>query len=434
LRSLFSEDLFADGVAQKLHYVVKNAAFTVNVDGVGSLETMNFAKAKTTLLLQYSESLATVSLPSSKPAVTYICHPEVGTASLDTRVQILSSSAEGKYFVLRADVAFPNQEPFTVTSDPIRCVSKLEQVRRKINLAMGSTNNKKKATSNLDDDEADWDDDDGAAIPALKKRKRASTEELYASLAALKQNQEMMLEMLKKQASERVIKIEQMDEEWSSPYQPPVATSKRGNGGAPFAKRAKRTEGADVGKHPHVVLMPSQRGAGEDALPSSSSSGPSVEVAFLSLLQRFSSMSTTAREHSLAHLTKSIEQSPHLRVAFQELAVPLLEQTVQPSNGRCVFKACPSAMLANQVGMIMQDITLASHQQDPNRMDEDDSISSYTDDAHITDSVVPTPDTDSGALVHGRSGLLSSCNFSGYPAAWTEADPSALGDASDLLF
>jgi hypothetical protein len=464
LRSLFQETIFTNGVPATVNYIVKNAAFSIEIDGTGNLERVNFAKAKITAGLIYSESLAEVQLPSNKPAVTYICHPEVGRATLDTRVQILSSSAEGQHFRVRVSIQIPNQpDAYTAISDPIRCVSKLEQVRRKISLAAGASTTKKKKSAQESNEEDDWEEENSysAAVPALKKRKRASTEELYASLAMLKENQERMLDMLKKQAQQQhlnlpraaLIKQEEEDEdddeftgeeEWV-PRRTATSSSMPKRVMTSSSKRAKRAEVAGpVAGQPHVFA----------GCPSDSVSRQSVEDAFLSVLLRWHALPQSAREQSAAHLTKALqrEQAAHLKDAFQELVLPLLEKTVQPEQGRCVFKACPSAMLANQVGLIMQDVAsladsdhqhpaatahefLDHHQQQQqqeqqdetnNRMDEDDSISSYTDDVA---TVSPNHHLlQSHAHSHGRQTLLGSSSTSLFPTAWSDAD------AADLLF
>jgi hypothetical protein len=160
---LFRETTLANGLSYRVNYIVRKTPFEIILGGPSS-----FSSQKLDCSLLYHQTNKLVDA-NNGPAMDYVCSPLDSsthhTCAVSFRINVLSTQHSNSLFVIRFQFGHE-----VVFSEPIRSVSKPEQIRKKIAQC----------------DPADYSVDD--TKPSTKKRARS--EELLETLATIQQEQQ----------------------------------------------------------------------------------------------------------------------------------------------------------------------------------------------------------------------------------------------------
>jgi hypothetical protein len=187
---MFEERISKNGVTKICHNVVKNAPFTIQY----GCTNIDFSSAHIHCQLLYDSTEFRPIPFLSKQPLEYVVHPsnETNTFTVEFRIKVLSSQYEHSLFLIQLTATLPSGNVLIVTSAPIRCVSKPDQIRRKKEALLNATE-----TLELD------------SAPRPRKRKReddeasSSNEEIIQMLQCIHQTQLEQTELIKRQAEIR---------------------------------------------------------------------------------------------------------------------------------------------------------------------------------------------------------------------------------------
>eukprot|EP00029_Vermamoeba_vermiformis_P012811 TRINITY_DN776_c0_g1_i1.p1 TRINITY_DN776_c0_g1~~TRINITY_DN776_c0_g1_i1.p1 ORF type:complete len:360 (+),score=92.81 TRINITY_DN776_c0_g1_i1:81-1082(+) len=127
--SLHQDKTSKNGVTKNMHMVVKNTPFCITVGSSDGKFDFSAAKMEASLLYDSEERKPVPYL--QKLPLEYFTHLNAtGTeVTIEFRVKILTSQYEGSLFLLKID-AINSKGTVTAISEPIKVVSKPEQIRR----------------------------------------------------------------------------------------------------------------------------------------------------------------------------------------------------------------------------------------------------------------------------------------------------------------
>jgi len=157
---LFKERTHVNGEVYNVHYIVRKTPFQIILGSGSSF----FGAQKLECSLLYHQTNKTVD-SNIGPAIEYACnhHDSPTTCAVSFRINVLSTQHLNSNFIIK--IAFGNEVVF---SEPIRSVSKPEQIRKKL---------------------AQCGDEDERGDETKPSKKRARSEELIAMLSLIHQTQ-----------------------------------------------------------------------------------------------------------------------------------------------------------------------------------------------------------------------------------------------------
>jgi len=150
--SLYLEKLVKNGAQKEVHYVVKNAPFTIQykIENFDEKSAYNFHKSKIECQLLYDvKPPRPVDYVNKKP-MDYVIHSnERGDeCTVEFRIKVLTTQLEGSLFLIKATLwnsKDNKKDSIECLSKCVKTVSKPEQVRKK--MAMNNKGSKDNNTS-----------------------------------------------------------------------------------------------------------------------------------------------------------------------------------------------------------------------------------------------------------------------------------------------
>jgi hypothetical protein len=133
-------------------------------------------------------------------SLEYVVHPSVDgmSCSVDFRIKVLTTQHQNNFFIIRAALVSEG-ERLEVSTNPIKSVSKPEQIRRRLSLQQGKEVKEEEKPSFV-------------APPCTASKKRARSEELLTTLDEMKEVQRQQTEiltiLLQKQFQPQPMKVE----------------------------------------------------------------------------------------------------------------------------------------------------------------------------------------------------------------------------------
>jgi len=139
--AIAQEKVSKDGITSNVHIVVKNTPFQISVGLVGNMMgskiiDFNLLTVEATLLFDCAGEEKIVPFMKTKP-IEYRgrVNDRADTMNMDIRIQVLTSHHEGMLFKIKFTCMDPRTQevyPYlSVISEPIRVISKLDQVRKR---------------------------------------------------------------------------------------------------------------------------------------------------------------------------------------------------------------------------------------------------------------------------------------------------------------
>jgi hypothetical protein len=173
---LYKERTIANGDDFYVNYIVRKTPFEIAL----SCDGVSFFQKKLDCKLLYHGSDKTVE-SNSGPAIAYVCSPcdeSPNSCVVSFRINVLSTQHANSLFTIKFSL-----ENFVVFSEPIRAVSKPEQIRKKLAQCDGAADNR--------------------GVVDEKNKKRARSEELLEALASIQQSQQQQTNLITALLSQR---------------------------------------------------------------------------------------------------------------------------------------------------------------------------------------------------------------------------------------
>jgi hypothetical protein len=165
---LYKERTIANGDDFYVNYIVRKTPFEITL----SCDTLSFFQKKLDCKLLYHGSDKVVE-SNSGPAIAYVCSPCEDfptTCIVSFRINVLSTQHANSLFTIKFTL-----ENFVIFSEPIRAVSKPEQIRKKL---------------------AQCDPAENRIPVDEKNKKRARSEELLEALSCIQQSQQQQTNLI----------------------------------------------------------------------------------------------------------------------------------------------------------------------------------------------------------------------------------------------
>jgi len=165
---LYKERTIANGDDFYVNYIVRKTPFEIAL----SCDTLSFFQKKLECKLLYHGSDKAVE-SNSGPAIAYVCSPcedSPTTCIVSFRINVLSTQHANSLFTIKFTL-----ENFVLFSEPIRAVSKPEQIRKKL---------------------AQCDPAENRIAVDEKNKKRARSEELLEALSCIQQSQQQQTNLI----------------------------------------------------------------------------------------------------------------------------------------------------------------------------------------------------------------------------------------------
>jgi len=180
---LFLESVTKNGVTKHVHYIVKQTPFTVRF-GLAGQTKVNFKTCRLECELLYDlPTQKEVEAIAGKP-LEYVVHPSSDgmACTVDFRIKVLTTQHQNNFFLIHASLV-GDGEHLSISTNPIKSVSKPEQIRRRLSLQVKDTEEEKAVFP--------------VPIPACpSSKKRARSEELLTTLDEMREAQRQQTEML----------------------------------------------------------------------------------------------------------------------------------------------------------------------------------------------------------------------------------------------
>eukprot|EP01130_Rhizamoeba_saxonica_P005502 TRINITY_DN2194_c0_g1_i1.p1 TRINITY_DN2194_c0_g1~~TRINITY_DN2194_c0_g1_i1.p1 ORF type:complete len:347 (-),score=44.95 TRINITY_DN2194_c0_g1_i1:32-1024(-) len=163
-QTLYHEEVTKNGITKKVHYIVKNCPFELTIglatNPANPNKTYNFKNSRLEASLLYDlPTKNEITLVSSKPMSYEIVSNRGDECSVQIRLLVLSNHYEKCNFLIRFRLFYgvEGHEFYELVSEPLKCVSKQAQVKKKIAQQNGTvtatrnnTRRKKRTRSEID--------------------------------------------------------------------------------------------------------------------------------------------------------------------------------------------------------------------------------------------------------------------------------------------
>jgi hypothetical protein len=187
---LFLESLTKNGGTKHVHYIVKQTPFTARF-GLSGRSSVNFKTCRLECELLYDLPTRKEVEAIAGKALEYVVHPSPDgmACTVDFRIKVLTTQHQNNFFLIRATLV-GDGERLEVATNPIKSVSKPEQIRRRQTLAQQSKG------CDEDNEMIVVPSVSQPAPPVSSSKKRARSEELLSTLEEMKEAQRQQTELL----------------------------------------------------------------------------------------------------------------------------------------------------------------------------------------------------------------------------------------------
>jgi len=224
--AIAQEKVSKDGQQSNVHIVVKNTPFQISVGLIGNMMgskiiDFNLLTVEATLLFDCPGEEKPVPFMKIKP-IEYRgrTNDRADTMNMDIRIQVLTSHHEGMLFKIKFTCMDPRTQevyPYlSVTSDPIRVISKLDQVRKR---KVTSTSCKEEKSGKVSSEEKNKDTNKRPK----KKARTTVNDRILDSLSRIEDRQKQHHELLESMTNQNTStqssdSVNSVTEQFPSPF------------------------------------------------------------------------------------------------------------------------------------------------------------------------------------------------------------------------